>query len=494
MGIFMTMTRPGKQEELATAAESPDRFWSKGMEIYNPDDLDGHDSIRKYRRMEKREVIIRAGLRELEKARIAQGSKLVEGEGPRAAEMFDYTSYVLENIQGTERDLIRELMEALWAGFSLIEKVPFHYKFGPHQGKVGYKKFSAKWQENFILGIDEFGNLTHIKQDTARGGRVTFEGAKLKRFIVYTPNRRKGNWYGDSILRPLYRPYVIKDHCTRYMARGLEKHGSGSLVFTGSPDGQTYDQAALNAKAAQLNKTHGSNAFALAPGEDLEFVFPPGDVADGLVKAIQFLNTEMMIGLSLPQTLWSGTGSDGSGGSLALAVEQRRNFSETIDRIGVGIEDVINEQVITAMLDWNWNDVLAAERPKWKFNPWLEEDAKAGLERLEKAAAFGVPISMAQIREVSGALEPKDAADVAQITERLTRASQGPSPAAIAEFQEDQLKLSREMTAIESKVDWEKVARRDEDATRKFVNDLAPIMADIRDRAIARAKTLMEAA
>jgi hypothetical protein len=131
-------------------------------------------------------------------------------------------------------------------------------------------------------------------------------------------------------------------------------------------------------------------------------------VGDGLVSAIEYCNSEMLRGLSIPQTLFAGTGSGGSGGSLALSETHERTFGETVDRVGRSLEDCMDEQVIRPLIEWNWPSVQVEEMPHFRFEPYQAEDGMAALERLEKAKGMGAALMLDAVYEAAGAERPPE--------------------------------------------------------------------------------------
>ena len=56
-----------------------------------------------------------------------------------------------------------------------------------------------------------------------------------------------------------------------------------------------------------------------------------------------------------------------------------------MDRIGRSLQDVIDEQVIRPLIEWNWPNVDPAELPRFRFEAYQKEDGAAKLERLKAA-------------------------------------------------------------------------------------------------------------
>jgi phage gp29-like protein len=397
--------KPDTRPAIMPSGTTPDSYWSIGLEQYNPDAVVKANGLKIYREMVRRDPVIALGLQYLETARLAKGWSIDAGEGERAEEIAEFARYVLANIEGTERDLLHDLLDALPMGYAVVEKVPEVYEDGPYAGKWGYQRFASKWQESIDLVVDEYGDLVGLKYKGQLNGKygAVIEGDDLARFVVFVPNRAKGNWYGESVLRPIYRVYTIKDHLSRYLAVHMEKFGSG--VYELGTSALAGDRSTI---LDGLKAMHGSSCIVHGIDENFVIHYPPPGVGDGLVSAIEYCNSEMLRGLSIPQTLFAGTGSGGAGGSLALSETHERTFGETVDRVGRSLEDCMDEQVLRPLVEWNWPSVQVEEMPHFRFEPYQAEDGMAALERLEKAKGLGASLMIDAVYEAAGAERPPE--------------------------------------------------------------------------------------
>jgi len=362
--------------------------------------------------MVRREPYIAIGLATLERSRLSTGWEVQPGEGNRAEEVAEFATHVFDNVTGTVRDLLHELLEGRWIGYSLIEKVPTVYDSGPYSGKWGFKAFRGLWQEEFSFGSDGYGNLTTLKQENYSTGSTVKDWTQPKidqRFVVYVPDKEKGNWYGRSILRPLYRAYTSKDYLQRAANVAADRFGGGTISAI-LPEGAVPDS--LGTVRDALQQHHGSPAHAFSHGTVFDISYPPGGAFDGFLSLIDAYNRDMLIGLGLPSTMFQGTGPEGAGGSLALSQTHSDNFAVVIDRIGRGLEDVIDEQIIRQLVEWNYPGVSVEEMPRFRFSPFRKDDQAARGELLKVAQELGVDLSRQQIREELTLEEPVDEEDV----------------------------------------------------------------------------------
>lgn len=66
----------------------------------------------------------------------------------------------------------------------------------------------------------------------------------IDRLAMFVHEREGYDWHGQSILRPAYRDYVLKDHYHRIAAISVDRHGAGVPIYTDSPDADDKESKA----------------------------------------------------------------------------------------------------------------------------------------------------------------------------------------------------------------------------------------------------------
>lgn len=399
---------------------------------YNPDDTKPED----YREMVERDPVVAAALNIRKVMRIAKGYRIEPGEGPRAENIAEEVRQALKNIEGTMLGLVTDLMDARVVGAAVIEKVPYVVEGGEYRGHYWFRKFAARWAEEFDYTLDEGGNLIAVYQHRNQGGKqekvFTWDGkpdsrgkepdGRIDDLILFRVGGERGNRYGRSALRPVLKAYRAKDHIQRMFNVYLERFAGGAIKYK-LPESMW---AKWIEKAKDLVRGHRGSPGVVIPAEhELDLVFPPTGGQGQYIDAINRYNAEILIGLGVPQTIMSGTGDSGSGGSLALSQTHMEALHLGLDHDGRMIEDTINEQVIAHIVAWNYGDVPYAEMPRFRFNEARDDDLTLRAEIFKAAQALGLALSRDQVRSTLGVDAPVDAEDDGDVLEPRPQPSGG---------------------------------------------------------------------
>lgn len=169
----------------------------------------------------------------------------------------------------------------------------------------------------------------------------------VNRLVVYTRNKRPGQWQGKSILRSAYKHWLLKDKLLRIEAATAERNGMGIPVGTAArPD----DQAEVDKMAAAARALRGGiNAgLGLAQGQIMELLGVSGNLPD-IRRAID--GHDRAIALS---GLAHFLNLDGKGGSYALASVLEDPFTQAVQGYASSLCGIANAHIIEDLVDINW--------------------------------------------------------------------------------------------------------------------------------------------
>lgn len=204
------------------------------------------------------------------------------------------------------------------------------------------------------------GGLVSVKQ---------FGDAKpmgVDRLAVYVNDREGGNWLGQSMLRPAYKFWLLKDRMLRVQAQTVDRNGLGFPVYTASEtpaavSGKDREDREKNEIDAGLELAKGARsgdkAGASIPNKaDLTFKGVEGDLPDA-EKPIRYYD-EQIARAVLAHFLNLGTET----GSWALGSTFADFFTMSLQTVGDQIADVTNQHVIEDIVDLNWGPEEPAPR------------------------------------------------------------------------------------------------------------------------------------
>lgn len=186
------------------------------------------------------------------------------------------------------------------------------------------------------------------------------------RLVAYVNEREGGNWLGQSLLRPAYKPWLLKDRELRAQALTIERNGLGVPVYKGAPvpaglegeDAKTWlanDQA--NGLEIAKSFRSGDAAGAAIPHDaDLELKGVTGKLPE-TEKPIRYQD-EQIARAVLAHFLNLGTET----GSWALGSTFADFFTKSLNAVANHIADVTQQHVIEDLVDLNFGELERAPR------------------------------------------------------------------------------------------------------------------------------------
>jgi hypothetical protein len=193
------------------------------------------------------------------------------------------------------------------------------------------------------------GAFTGISQELDVG---PFDRPEIKADVLawYCHEREGAAWFGTSLLRPAFAPWLLKREMQRVMATSSRRFGMGvptaEFAPTANPTPEQFTQAQRAASAARVGDQSG---LAMPPGAALKLVGLSGGVPDTL-EFVKWLDQQMstmalMSHLDLGQT---------QTGSRALGQAFIDSWTLSLESIGEEIADVVTRQVAARIVAWNW--------------------------------------------------------------------------------------------------------------------------------------------
>lgn len=204
--------------------------------------------------------------------------------------------------------------------------------------------------QDVALGGD--GGLLYVRQNIAGPNAVFTQLPEIPidRLVCYVWDQEGANWTGRSMLRAIYRNWLIKDRLMRVDAVKHERNGMGVPIAEGAP-GMTGPELIKLAKLAQSFKAGEAAGGAIPHGTSLDLKGTIGHVPD-TIASINFHNEEMarrflMMFLQLGSTMH---------GSRALGKDFVGYFQLAQEQIANWFRHVFNEHVIEDYWDWNYGE------------------------------------------------------------------------------------------------------------------------------------------
>ena len=258
---------------------------------------------------------------------------------------------------------LQQALTYLQFGHSIFERI---YRI--EGGRVHLRKLAPRPQSTIAWwNVARDGSLVSIEQwpaglyatpgttvSTPGGPRSAISGDRL---LIYTRDPDPGVWQGNSILRPAYKNYILKDELLRIEAAAARRHGIGVPAAWAPPEeSNDPERVAEYQKAASAYQGGSSAGIGLPAEARFEILGPTGAPMDPR-RAIEYHDHQMAL-VALAHFL----NLDGKGGSYALASVQQNTFVQSVGAVADHIRETAQAHVIDDIVDYNWGSDEPAPR------------------------------------------------------------------------------------------------------------------------------------
>lgn len=245
---------------------------------------------------------------------------------------------------------LQQALTVLRYGHSVFEQV---YWPPDEDGLSRLRKLAPRPQRTISgWNVAMDGGLMSIEQMAPASTGVTAYGISpsripIGRLVVYTRDPEPGMWVGNSLLRPSFKHWLLKDELIRYQAMSIRRIGMGVPMGTAAENASQEDVDEIADMAQNLRG--GDNAGGGLPyGAKIELLAPNGTLPD-IGAAIAYHDNMIAIaGLAHFLNL------EGGGGSYALASVQEQTFTQSVQTFAESIRDTATAHVVEDLVDINF--------------------------------------------------------------------------------------------------------------------------------------------
>ena len=253
---------------------------------------------------------------------------------------------------------------ALWYGHMFFEQVPDTERYDLAEDGWHLRKLAPRMPQSIQkIDVADDGGLKGIWQPGGKSAarqlpfmQGTFLG--VDRIVAYVWRREGANWVGRSMLRPLYRPWLLKDRMLRIDAIKNERFGAGIPTGEAPPGGDPVEYQ----KMAQAIRASDQSGVGLPSGGSIGVDGIRGTLPDTLAS-IRYYDEEMarsflamMIQLGQTET-----------GSRALGETFSDFFQMSIEAVADWYVATTNRHVIEDIVDWSYGVDENAPLIAWEY-------------------------------------------------------------------------------------------------------------------------------
>jgi hypothetical protein len=209
-----------------------------------------------------------------------------------------------------------------------------------------------------LVGITQYppGSAFGSPLGTTAGGMGGMQlEIPVSRLVVYVRDPDPGQWIGNSLFRPAYKNWLLKDKFIRIEATAAERNGVGVPVIVapesvsqaaiGSSDLQPYLNIASQYRGGQ------NSGVAFPHGTMFELAGVKGNLPSGFIRqAVEYHDKQMALA-ALAHFL-----NLDRGGSYALASVQSDTFSQGVQQVADDICATAQAHIVEDIVDINWGE------------------------------------------------------------------------------------------------------------------------------------------
>lgn len=235
---------------------------------------------------------------------------------------------------------LEDALKSLFYGYMFFEQV---YEPGD-DGREHLVKLAPRWPgtvEKINVAAD--GGLESIEQRGVSGAGWSRDQVAIPvdRLVAYVYDDEGNHWTGQSVLRPAYKNWRLKDELLRKEITTLDRNGMGVPVYEGS---DVADDPKADLEYGQdlvENLRSGEYAGAAIPARaKLSLMGVSGQLVSPR-QAIEYHDSQIA-----KAVLAHFLNLEGKGGSYALAETQSDLFVQSLQTIAEWVADVFTQHVI----------------------------------------------------------------------------------------------------------------------------------------------------
>lgn len=281
---------------------------------------------------------------------------------------------------------LADALQSLRYGHAFFEQL-----YRPDEERMLYhlRKLAPRPQRTISkVNVARDGGLVSIKQNPpAYDGGTLYAPTEVEipvnKLVAYVRDPEPGQWVGESILRPAYRNWLLKDDLLRAEAAGIRRNAMGvAVVTTAHDDPDEVKRANEIARAFRAGNTSGvglpagwSMALLGVQGNlpDIQAAIQSHDKQIGLAGLAHFLNLDR-------------------GGSYALASVQADTFVQSVQTLAEEICETANHHIVEDLVELNWGPDEAAPRIVFDEIGSRQDATAAALKMLVEAGLLSPDI------------------------------------------------------------------------------------------------------
>jgi Protein of unknown function (DUF935) len=278
---------------------------------------------------------------------------------------------------------VKQMLLALFNGFSAWEMVYWRPKTGPNKGKYTLRKIDWRPSETLTFLLDGQGEFSGFRQRTFFQGRTIDVKIEKETALYYAHEEAERPFYGVSMFESAFYHYDKKEKLYYIAHLAAQRAAVGLRVGTMVPNAPAQDKNNFVKALAQL----GLAQYIALPTADwtVQTLNESASRFDFL-GLINHHNSQMS--KSVLAQWFDNEQGGGSGDSTLVDFGKQDDvtFFLMLEGILEEMARVINDHIFPRFVDWNYG---SGKYPQFKWGP-LTQEAKAAIQdTFDKLATAG---------------------------------------------------------------------------------------------------------
>ncbi len=280
---------------------------------------------------------------------------------------------------------VKQMLLALFNGFSGWEFVYWTPPTGPNKGKVTIRKLDWRPSETLTFLLDGQGEFNGFRQRTFFQGRTIDVKVPKETALYYATHESERPFYGVSMFESAFYHWDKKEKLYYISHLAAQRSAVGLRVGTMVPNAHARDKDNFVKALAQL----GLAQYIAVPSADwtVQTLNETSSRFDflGLINHHNSQMSKSVLAQWFDQE--SGAGA-GQGDSTRVDFGKKRDvtFFQMLEGILEEMAEVISNEIFPRFVDWNFG---SGKYPQWKWGPLTAEQKAAIQDTFNKLAVAG---------------------------------------------------------------------------------------------------------
>lgn len=278
---------------------------------------------------------------------------------------------------------VKQMLLALFAGFSAWEMVYWVPKTGPNKGKTTLRKLDWRPSETVTFLTDGQGEFNGFRQRTFFQGRTIDVKVPRETAVYYAHDEAERPFYGVSMFESAFYHYDKKEKLYYIAHLAAQRAAVGTRVGTMPPNAAPADKNNFVKALAQL----GLAQYMTLPSADwtVQLLNETSSRFDFL-GLINHHNSQMSKSVLAQWFDDNQGGSQGDSTLVDFGKQSDTTFMMMLEGILEEMAEVINDHIFPRFVDWNFG---SEKYPRFKWGALTAEQKAAIQDTFDKLASAG---------------------------------------------------------------------------------------------------------